>query len=99
VLTSSQLFATTTDFNDSEDLIPPTMLAVSDEGGPGRSVSSTNVQHFSNLASDRAVSFEVPQLVGATAGLRNDHIAGTLLHFQHTYGQKDSTLQHFSCFV
>ena len=79
--TSSLLCCLPADWHDSEDLIPPTMLAVSDEGGPGLLLSSTNVQHFSNLASDRAVSIEVPQLVGATAGLRNDHTAGSLVHF------------------
>jgi hypothetical protein len=36
----------------------------------------------------------VPQLIGATVGLKKDRTAVILVHIQHQSGHKDSTLQN-----
>ena len=86
------------DCHDSEDLIRPAMLGERDDGGPRFVAAFRHIQHLVNLASDRAVFLEVPQLVGATMGLKYDHIAGLLAHIQHQSAQKDSKLRDFSGF-
>jgi len=96
--TSSLLCFSLADCHDSEDLIRPTMLGVRDDGGPGLGAAFRHVQHLVNLASDRSIVLEVPQLVGATVGLKNGHTAGLLVDIQHQSGHKDSTLYNVSGF-
>ena len=73
------------------------MLGVRDDGGPGLGASFVHVQHLVNLASDRAIFLEVPQLVGATMGLKNGHTAGILVHIQHQSGH--TKISHFKIFT
>lgn len=92
--TSSLLCCSLVDCHDSENLIRPTMLGVRDDRGPGLGAGFKHVQHLVNLASDRAIFLEVPQLIGATVGLKKDRTAVILVHIQHQSGHKDSTLQN-----
>ena len=72
------------------------MLGERDDGGPGLGAAFRHVKHLVNLASDRAIFLEVPQLIRATVRFKNGHIAGLLVHIQHQSVHKDSTLQNFS---
>jgi hypothetical protein len=85
----------TDDWHDSEELIPIIILGAHDDWDPELVSCFAHIHHKAKFVSDIEIYFEVPQLVEVTMGFRNAHNVGSLLHFQHKSGQKDSSFQIF----
>lgn len=71
------------DRHDLEDLIGSTVLCESDHEGPRFGASFRHVQYLVDLASDRTIVLEVPQLVGSAVWLECGHVASLLVHIQN----------------